>query len=72
MSLSKTEIEELIEQFEQDSKAIRNSLLEMCWHMRGSISYDDGMMLSFIDREIINKLIKEHIETTQKSGMPFF
>jgi hypothetical protein len=72
LNLNAEEIEELIEKFEQDSKAIRNSLLEMCWHMRGSISYDDGMLLSFVEREIINKLIKEHIETTQKSGMPFF
>jgi hypothetical protein len=72
LSLSIDEIEELIEQFEKDSKAIRNSVLEMCWHMRGAISYNDGMMLSFVDREIINKLIKEHIETTQKSGLPFF
>lgn len=72
MTLSIDEIEELIEQFEQESKAVRNSVLEMCWHMRGSISYDEGMMLSYTDREIINKLIKEHIETTQKSGLPFF
>jgi hypothetical protein len=72
LNLNAEEIEELIEKFEQDSKAIRNSLLEMCWHMRGSISYDDGMLLSYVEREIINKLIKEHIETTQKSGMPFF
>lgn len=72
MGLKLDQIKELIEQFEQDSKAIRNSILELCWHMRGSISYDDAMMLSFTDREIINKLIKEHIETTQKSGLPFF
>lgn len=72
MSLDIDQIKELIEQFERDSKAVRNSVLEMCWHMRGALSYDEGMMLSYTDREIINKLIKEHIETTQKSGLPFF
>ena len=72
MSLDLEEIKELIEQFENDSKAIKNSVLEMCWHMRGSISYDESMLLSFTDREIINKIIKEHIETTQKSGLPYF
>ena len=72
MGLNIDQIKELIEQFEQDSKAVRNSVLEMCWHMRGALSYDEGMMLSYTDREIINKLIKEHIETTQKSGLPFF
>jgi hypothetical protein len=72
LSLSVDEIKELIEQFENDSKAMRSSILELCWHMRGSISYEDGMMLSYTDRELINKIIKEHIETTQKSGLPFF
>jgi len=72
LSLNVDQIKELIEQFEQDSKAVRNSVLEMCWHMRGALSYDEGMMLSYTDREIINKLIKEHIEITQKSGLPFY
>ncbi len=72
MNLNLEQIKELIEQFENDSKAIRNSILELCWHMRGSISYDDAMLLSLTEREIINKLVKEHLETTQKSGLPFF
>lgn len=72
MSLDANEIKELIEQFETDSKAIRNSILELCWHMRGSISYNDAMLLSYAERELINTLVKEHIETTQKSGLPFF
>lgn len=40
--------------------------------MRGSISYDDAMMLSFEDRQIISKIIKDNLETTEKSGLPFF
>lgn len=72
MNLNIDQIKELIEQFEKDSKAMRNSILELCWHMRGSISYNDAMLLSTTERELINKLIKEHIETTQKSGLPFF
>ncbi len=72
MSLNLDQIKELIEQFETDSKALRSEILEMCWHMRGALSYDEGMLLSHNDREIINKIIKEHIETTQKSGLPYF
>ena len=72
MGLSVDQIKELLEQFEKESKALKNEVLEMCWHMRGAVSYDDGMMLSYTDREIINKIIKEHIETTQKTGLPFF
>ena len=40
--------------------------------MRGGITYDEAMALSFNEREIINKIIKGNIETTQKSGLPFF
>jgi len=40
--------------------------------MRGGISYDDAIMLSQVERDIIAKLIKENMETTKKSGLPFF
>lgn len=40
--------------------------------MRGGLSYDDAMLLSAEDRKIIAGLIKENIETTKKSGLPFF
>jgi len=44
----------------------------MAWYMRGSISYADAMQLSFTDRELINKIIKDNIETTEKTKLPFF
>jgi hypothetical protein len=40
--------------------------------MRGSISYEDAMLLSFNDRDLINKIIKDNIETTEKTKLPFF
>ena len=72
MSLKLSEIEKLIEQFENETKAQRSEILEMCWHMRGALSYEEGMLLSYSDREIISKMIKDHIETTTKSGLPYF
>lgn len=72
MSLDYNEITALIEQYEKEAKAMRNEILKMCWHMRGSLSYEEGMLLSFTDRELIGELIKEHMEATQKSGLPFF
>lgn len=44
----------------------------MCWYMRGGITYDEAVMLSFQEREIINTIIKSNLEITQKSGTPFF
>ena len=40
--------------------------------MRGSISYEDAVYLSFDDRDMINKIIKDNLETTKESGLPFF
>lgn len=40
--------------------------------MRGGISYDDAMFLSPQEREIITGIVKENMETTKKSGLPFF
>jgi hypothetical protein len=59
-------------QLENESKALKEEVLKLCWYMRGGLSYDEGMLLSRTDREIISNLIKENLETAKKSGMPFF
>lgn len=40
--------------------------------MRGGLSYDDAIMLSYEDRKIISEIIKENLDTTKESGLPFF
>ena len=57
---------------EIQSKAIKEEALRLAWYMRGSVSYDEAMLLSDSDREIIGKIVKENLETAKKSGMPFF
>ena len=51
---------------------IRQEALRMSWYMRGGLTYDQAMALSLVERNLINDLIKEHLETTKKSGLPFF
>lgn len=72
LALPNEEIVSLIEGYDKDLKAIKKDLLTTCWYMRGSISYDDAMMLSYEDRQIISTIIKDNLETTEKSGLPFF
>jgi hypothetical protein len=72
LTLSNEQIKELLERFERDSKALRKEVLDLCWHMRGGLSYDEGMMLSYEDRTIIHNIIKEHMDTTQKTNLPYF
>ena len=72
MSLSNEEIVALLDQMERETKAMKDDILRICWYMRGSLSYSDGMLLSRADQEIINKIIKDNLETTKKSNLPFF
>ena len=61
----------LADQLDKDAKAIKKEVLKMCWYMRG-LSYAEGMNLSYDEREIVGEIIKENLETTKKSGLPFF
>ena len=61
----------LAEKMDKDAKAIKKEVLKMCWYMRG-LSYSEGMTLSYEEREIVGEIIKENLETTKKSGVPFF
>ena len=60
-----------VKNLENEAKAIKKEILQMCWYMRG-LSYSEGMNLSYDDRLIIGEIIKEHMEVTKKSGLPFF
>jgi hypothetical protein len=72
LSLNNEEIENLIDKYERDSKAFRDEALRICWYMRGGLSYSETMMLSKSERDIISKIIKDNMETTKESGLPFF
>lgn len=57
---------------EKESNDIRQEALKMAWYMRGGLTYDQAMVLGVGERRLINNIIKENLETTKKSGLPFF
>ena len=57
---------------EKETVDIKREALQLSWYMRGGISYDQALQLSVTERTIISELIKENLETTKKSGLPFF
>ena len=57
---------------ENNQKAIKLDLLKICWYMRGGLTYSEATSLSPDERQIIGKIVKENIETTKKTGQPFF
>jgi hypothetical protein len=56
---------------DRESRDIKKDVLKLCWYMRG-LSYAEGMNMSQDEREIVAEIIKENLETTKKSGLPFF
>ena len=69
--MSQEDMISYFDQLDKESKALKQEVLKICWYMRGSISYEEGMMLGYDDRRQINGIIKENLEITKKSGMPF-
>ncbi len=57
---------------DQEADSLRKQGLKMSWYMRGGASYEDVMNMSYHERAMLNELIKENLETTQKSKLPFF
>jgi hypothetical protein len=51
---------------------IRLEALRMAWYMRGGLPYDQALQLSVSERKIISGIVKDNMETTKKSGLPFF
>lgn len=72
MTLDREQVVEYIERLDKETKAIRNEALKFSWYMRGGVSYEEAMILSQQERELIGDIIKNNMETTKESGLPFF
>jgi uncharacterized protein Yka (UPF0111/DUF47 family) len=70
--LDQDQIIKEIDRMEQEADGFKSESLKMCWYMRGGLTYAESMNLSHKEREIIGALIKDNLETTKKSGLPFF
>ena len=70
--LDSDQINTLVEEMEKEAVEIRREAIKMCWYMRGGITYEQALQLSVSERTVISELIKENLETTKKSGLPFF
>jgi hypothetical protein len=72
LTLDNDRIISWLDSLEKESKALKKEVMQLCWYMRGSVSYSEAMELSPSEREIIVKIVKDNLETAKKSGMPFF
>ncbi len=71
LTQSLVEIREYIKRLEKEERDIKKDLLKICWYMRG-MSYQEALMLSYDERMIVGEIIKDNLETTKKTKLPFF
>ena len=71
LTLPQPEILLYVAELEKEARELKKDILKICWYMRG-MSYDEAMALSWEERSIISEIIKDNLETTKKSGLPFF
>lgn len=57
---------------EKECAEIKQSALNLSWHLRGGASYVDILNMSTEERIAITKIIEDHMEITKKSGLPYF
>lgn len=72
LTQSESEIVKFLKDFEAQQKNLKMELMKLCWYMRGGITWQEALNLSPDEREIVSKLVKENLETTKKTGQPFF
>jgi hypothetical protein len=62
----------MVDQMDQEADSIRKQSLKMAWYMRGGATYEDVMQMSHQERKLVSDLIKDNLETTKSSKLPFF
>lgn len=72
MTLTIAEIDQVVKEMEDESKALIKDLYKMAWFMRGSLTLEQAYQLDYDSREIISEIIKENLETTKETKLPFF
>lgn len=72
MPLNLDQITALINNLDNETKAIKQELFKLCWYMRGGMTITEAYELCVDEREMIVKLIEENLTITKDSGLPFF
>jgi len=71
LTLTNEEVIKMLDDYDRETKALKKYIYKLVWYMRGGINLDQMFEIGYQDREIINKLIEENIETTNKTGLLF-
>ena len=72
MAMSNSDILKFINNLESSIKVIKDEIFKISWYMRGGVTSQELLHIySYEDRTIMSNIIKDNIETTQKTKLPF-
>lgn len=70
--MSNSDIPKFINNLESAIKVIKDEIFKISWYMRGGVTSQELLHIySYEDRTIMSNIIKDNIETTQKTKLPF-
>jgi hypothetical protein len=72
LTMGDSDIVKHLKDLESEGKNLKLELMKICWFMRGGMSWQEALNLSPDERSIAAQLVKENMETTKKTGQPFF
>ena len=67
-----SDIVKYLKDLESESKNLKMELFRACWYMRGGVTLQEAYHMSPEERSILGQLVKDNMETTKKTGQPFF
>ena len=67
-----SEIPKYLVGLDEQVEEFKRELVRISWYMRGGVTLQELLhVYSFDDRESMYAIIKDNLETTKESGMPF-
>jgi len=69
--MSDDEIEKYLIRLDNEVLEFKDHLFRTSWHMRGGVTVNDLLHIySYEDMNILDNIIKDHIELTKETQMP--
>ena len=64
-------LDDLIESYIKDGIALKEQIVDICYHMEGGIEWNSAWGMSFEDREIAIKVINKRLKEKNPGGKDY-
>lgn len=66
--MSNPEIEGLLEGFDTEVKRIRKTIAQLCWYMRGGVSYAELLELPLSEYKFFNEVVEDNMKLSKEAN----